>query len=112
MAGYKVKIMDMGGNFVASISTEAESPEKAISNVRKHWALTKFRGSRVRGGTGLGLSIVKHVLKRHDSGLAVRSAFGQGSRFYCVFPPHPVILMAVLLTRFISKGVLMGAVKG
>lgn len=42
MAGYKVKILDKAGNFVASISTEAESPEKAISNVRKNWAQVKF----------------------------------------------------------------------
>jgi len=43
-------------------------------------------GSRVRGGTGLGLAIVKHVLKRHNSTLAITSELGSGSEFCCSIP--------------------------
>lgn len=38
------------------------------------------------GGTGLGLAIVKHVLLRHQGEIQVRSTFGKGSTFTCVFP--------------------------
>lgn len=48
--------------------------------------------SRIRGGTGLGLAIVKHVLKRHRSALKVDSTLGQGSTFYCDFPPGQVVI--------------------
>ncbi len=44
-------------------------------------------GARAKGGTGLGLAIVKHVLRRHDSGLQVRSELGTGSLFFCDFDP-------------------------
>ncbi len=42
------------------------------------------------GGTGLGLAIVKHILLRHDARLEVRSEYGQGSCFRCVFPAYRV----------------------
>jgi len=46
--------------------------------------------SRETGGTGLGLAIVKHVLTRHQAGLEVESAPGQGSTFRAVFPSHRI----------------------
>ena len=42
--------------------------------------------SRSSGGTGLGLAIVKHVLIRHRAQLRIKSEYGKGSTFTCVFP--------------------------
>lgn len=39
-----------------------------------------------RAGTGLGLSIVKHIVNRHQGGLLVESAPGEGSAFIAYFP--------------------------
>jgi two-component system phosphate regulon sensor histidine kinase PhoR len=50
--------------------------------------------SRERGGTGLGLSIVRHVLKRHDALIEIRSVPGEGSRFICLFPAGRVVKLA------------------
>lgn len=44
--------------------------------------------SRSSGGTGLGLAITKHVAKRHDAELDIRSEPGKGSTFALVFPPE------------------------
>lgn len=46
--------------------------------------------SRASGGTGLGLSIVKHALQRHEGTLEIQSKLGEGSTFFCHFPPHRV----------------------
>lgn len=45
------------------------------------------------GGTGLGLAIVKHILLRHDATLNIKSEYGKGSEFSCVFPPRRVELL-------------------
>ena len=39
-----------------------------------------------RQGTGLGLAIVKHIVNRHQGGLMVESAPGQGAAFTAWFP--------------------------
>ena len=78
---------DAGARFEVEDQGVGIQPEH-LSRITERFYRIDLAGSRVRGGTGLGLSIVKHVLKRHDSGLEVRSEFGQGSRFYCVFPPQ------------------------
>jgi len=78
---------DAGARFEVEDHGVGIQPEH-LSRITERFYRIDLAGSRVRGGTGLGLSIVKHVLKRHDSGLAVRSEFGRGSRFYCVFPPQ------------------------
>lgn len=46
--------------------------------------------SRSTGGTGLGLAIVKHVLFKHDANLDIKSVFGQGSCFTCIFPQERI----------------------
>lgn len=78
---------DAGAQFEVEDHGVGIQPEH-LSRITERFYRIDHAGSRVRGGTGLGLSIVKHVLKRHDSGLEVRSEFGRGSRFYCVFPPQ------------------------
>jgi two-component system phosphate regulon sensor histidine kinase PhoR len=78
---------DAGARFEVEDQGVGIQPEH-LSRITERFYRIDLAGSRVRGGTGLGLSIVKHVLKRHDSGLEVRSEFGQGSRFYWVFPPQ------------------------
>lgn len=47
--------------------------------------------SNASGGTGLGLAIVKHALVRHDAQLQIESQPGQGSVFFCRFPPGRVV---------------------
>jgi two-component system phosphate regulon sensor histidine kinase PhoR len=42
--------------------------------------------SGARPGTGLGLAIVKHVINRHQGGLSVDSAPGDGSTFTAYLP--------------------------
>ncbi|HEV2614161.1 MAG TPA: ATP-binding protein [Gammaproteobacteria bacterium] len=42
--------------------------------------------SRASGGTGLGLAIAKHVLIRHEGKLEIKSQWGEGSVFTCIFP--------------------------
>lgn len=42
-----------------------------------------------RSGTGLGLAIVKHILIRHQGGLYVESAAGQGTEFTIMLPVSP-----------------------
>jgi two-component system, OmpR family, phosphate regulon sensor histidine kinase PhoR len=42
--------------------------------------------SRDTGGTGLGLAIVKHIMQSHGGSVSVKSQFGEGTEFTCVFP--------------------------
>ena len=61
-----------------------------LSRLTERFYRVDLAGARVRGGTGLGLAIVKHVLKRHDAKLQIESELGEGSRFYCEFPPERI----------------------
>jgi two-component system, OmpR family, phosphate regulon sensor histidine kinase PhoR len=61
-------------------------PAEHISRITERFYRVDLARDRVRGGTGLGLAIVKHVLKRHETTLAVESSVGEGSLFHCTFP--------------------------
>ena len=52
-----------------------------ISRLTERFYRVDMKKSRGRGGTGLGLAIVKHILRRHQSELAVQSQVGRGSTF-------------------------------
>ncbi len=56
-----------------------------IERVTERFYRVDHDRSRKSGGTGLGLAIVKHVLLRHDAKLQIRSQFGIGSDFACIF---------------------------
>jgi len=58
-----------------------------LNRLTERFYRVDLAGSRTRGGTGLGLAIVKHVLRRHDTQLHITSTLGEGSTFYCDFPP-------------------------
>jgi two-component system phosphate regulon sensor histidine kinase PhoR len=59
--------------------------EEHIPRLTERFYRVDVGRSREVGGTGLGLAIVKHVLRRHDSELAVSSTLGVGSTFSCHF---------------------------
>ena len=56
-----------------------------ISRLTERFYRVDMAQSRASGGTGLGLAIVKHILRRHDSQLAIKSELGRGSTFACSF---------------------------
>ncbi|HEX4869219.1 MAG TPA: ATP-binding protein, partial [Moraxellaceae bacterium] len=57
-----------------------------IPRLTERFYRTDEARSTATGGTGLGLAIVKHVLIDHQARLDIRSTFGKGSTFTCVFP--------------------------
>jgi len=65
-------------------------PSEHLERLTERFYRVDFASARVKGGTGLGLAIAKHVLKRHNSSLQVTSIPGEGSRFWCDFPPQQI----------------------
>lgn len=46
--------------------------------------------SRSMGGTGLGLAIAKEIMEYHNGDITVDSNFGEGTKFYLIFPKKTV----------------------
>ncbi len=61
-------------------------PQEDIGRITERFYRVDKGRSREQGGTGLGLSIVKHILKRHEAKLEIRSDLDFGSEFLCIFP--------------------------
>ena len=61
-------------------------PQEDIDRITERFYRVDKGRSREQGGTGLGLSIVKHILKRHEAKLEIRSDLDFGSEFLCIFP--------------------------
>ncbi|PZU53735.1 MAG: ATPase, partial [Brevundimonas sp.] len=77
------------GLVYAAVTVRDHGPGMA----REHLPRLTERFYRVEGqksgerqGTGLGLAIVKHIMNRHQGGLVVESAPGQGAAFTAWFP--------------------------
>ncbi len=62
-------------------------PHRDIPRITERFYRVGDDRNRKTGGTGLGLAIVKHVLHSHDAKLEIRSEYGEGSEFRCIFPP-------------------------
>lgn len=63
-------------------------PHRDLPRISERFYRVGDDRNRKSGGTGLGLAIVKHVLNSHEAKLDVRSVFGKGSEFCCIFPPE------------------------
>jgi two-component system phosphate regulon sensor histidine kinase PhoR len=74
------------GPVLSVTDTGVGIPHRDIPRITERFYRVGDDRNRKTGGTGLGLAIVKHVLKTHDARLEVRSEFGSGSEFRCVFP--------------------------
>lgn len=57
-----------------------------ISRITERFYRVDPSSFRAKGGTGLGLAIAKHVLRRHQSSLQVKSKQNEGSTFYFDLP--------------------------
>lgn len=81
-----------GDNAVFEVSdTGCGIQEQDIPRLTERFFRVDDSRSRENGGTGLGLAIVKHVLSHHDAYLEIRSDWGKGSVFRCVFPGERVV---------------------
>jgi len=63
-------------------------PQREIPRLTERFYRVGSDRGRESGGTGLGLAIVKHVLSTHQAQLEIKSDFGVGSQFICIFPPQ------------------------
>jgi two-component system phosphate regulon sensor histidine kinase PhoR len=82
---------DSGGARLDVEDTGIGIPAAAIPRLTERFYRVDAGRSRRAGGTGLGLSIVKHVLRRHQATLRVRSVVDKGSTFSCLFPAERVV---------------------
>lgn len=74
-----------GGRLAVS-DTGIGIKQEHLPRLTERFYRVRGEGSPVVQGTGLGLAIVKHVLTRHGGNLEIKSEFGVGSTFTCVFP--------------------------
>ena len=69
--------------------------EKHINRLTERFYRVDKGRSRSTGGTGLGLAIVKHVMLKHDAKLDIKSKFGKGSCFTCIFPKERIVIQKI-----------------
>lgn len=66
------------------------SPEDQERIFERFYMVNKS-GSR-KLGTGLGLSLVKHIVKKHNGSIDLKSQIGKGSTFTIMLPKHPDVI--------------------
>ncbi len=82
---------DDEGAYLDVADTGVGIPEDQIPRITERFYRVDPGRSRATGGTGLGLAIVKHALQRHNGGLSIESAEGEGSTFTCRFAPSRIV---------------------
>ncbi len=77
------------GTAYAAVTVRDHGPGMAreyLPRLTERFYRIEGQKSGERQGTGLGLAIVKHIINRHQGGLMVESAPGQGAAFTAWFP--------------------------
>lgn len=77
-----------GAPILEVIDTGIGIPAREIPRLTERFYRVGSDRGRKSGGTGLGLAIVKHVMNAHGARLEIKSEYGSGSMFRCLFPPE------------------------
>jgi two-component system sensor histidine kinase VicK len=71
--------------FLVSDNGPGIKPEDLPRIFERFYRVDKSR-NRLLGGTGLGLAIAKHIMLSHGGRIRAESEYGQGARFFLLFP--------------------------
>jgi signal transduction histidine kinase/HAMP domain-containing protein/ActR/RegA family two-component response regulator len=74
------------GNYPRHIAVEISDSGMGMNEETRKRCLEPFFSTKGKRGTGLGLAMVYGVVKRHEGGIEIESALGQGTTFRLLFP--------------------------
>jgi len=77
--------INLNKNTISVKDTGIGIPEESIPRIFERFYRVDKSHSKSVNGTGLGLSIVKHIAKRNNADLSVKSTLGKGTEFTVTF---------------------------